>query len=86
MCILFLKSSPIFLFTGDKVLLWWRTQRTAYGRLNVTKSGQGSKPPTERQEWVRRTFAFLKDHVKHRTRTTTMGNVSIEFRNAICLF
>ena len=38
---------------------WFDTQRTRYGKLTQTKSGQAAEKSTERQTWLKDSFSFL---------------------------
>ena len=38
---------------------WCETQRTRYGKLNQTKSGQAAEKSTEQQTWLMDSFSFL---------------------------
>ena len=38
---------------------WFKTQRTRYGKLTQTKSGQAAEKSTERQTWLKDSFSFL---------------------------
>ena len=39
---------------------WFETQRTRYGKLTQTKSGQAAEKSTEPQTWLKNTFVFYK--------------------------
>ncbi|VDI06290.1 Hypothetical predicted protein [Mytilus galloprovincialis] len=41
---------------------WYSSMRTRYGRLKKTKSGDGDKEYTERDDWVINNFDFLHPH------------------------
>ena len=45
---------------------WFDTQRTHYGKLTQSKSGQAPKEMTERQKWIQEKFNFLKTHTDTR--------------------
>lgn len=42
---------------------WWESMRTMYGKLTKSQSGQGTPNFTERQEWIIKTFNFIKPHI-----------------------
>ena len=42
---------------------WFQNQRTLFGKVTHTKSGQGEPVLTERQKWTRDNFDFLRDHI-----------------------
>ena len=44
---------------------WFDTQRTRYGKLTQTKSGQAEKS-TERQTWLKDSFSFLQGHIRRK--------------------
>ena len=46
------------------VKMWFETQRTRYGKLTETKSGQAAEKNTERQTWLKDSFSFLRDHIR----------------------
>ena len=45
---------------------WFETQRTRYGKLTKTKSGQAAEKSTERQTWLKDSFSFLQDHIRRK--------------------
>ena len=45
---------------------WFETQRTRYGKLTQTKSGQAAEKSTERQTWLKDSFSFLRGHIKRK--------------------
>ena len=45
---------------------WFDTQRTRYGKLTQTKSGQGAEKSTERQTWLKDSFSFLRGHIRRK--------------------
>ena len=54
---------------------WYRSQRTAYGKLTQTKSGQGAIEYTERQEWLVKNMAFLQKHIaRHGGKSAGLGS------------
>ena len=44
----------------------FETQRTRYGKLNQTKSGQAAEKSTERQTWLKASFSFLRGHIRRK--------------------
>ena len=48
----------------NTVKKWFETQRTRYGKLTHTKSGQATVKSTERQTWLRDRFRFLRGHIR----------------------
>ena len=48
----------------NSVKKWFETQRTRYGKLTHTKSGQAAVKSTERQTWLRHSFCFLRGHIR----------------------
>ena len=49
--------------TVDQLTTWYESNRTRYGKLIKTKSGQGQQRITQRGEWVLKSFDFLKSHI-----------------------
>ena len=45
---------------------WFDTQRTRYGKLTQTKSGQAAEKSTERQTWLKDSFSFLRGHIRRK--------------------
>ena len=45
---------------------WFETQRTRYGKLTQTKSGQVSKKSTECQTWLKDSFSCLGGHIRRK--------------------
>ena len=45
---------------------WFETQRTRYGKLTQTKSGQAAEKSTERQTWLKDSFSFLRGHIRRK--------------------
>ena len=43
---------------------WLETQRTRYGKLTQTKSGQAAEKSTERLTWLKDSFSFLRGHFR----------------------
>ena len=43
---------------------WFGTQRTRYGKLTLTKSGQAAEKSTERQTWLKDSLSFLRGHIR----------------------
>jgi hypothetical protein len=48
------------------LMSWYENMRTRYVKLVKTKSGDGIKDRTEREDWLIKTFAFLHHHIMHR--------------------
>ena len=48
---------------GKDIMLWFKSQRTIYGRLKKKKSWQNAQTLTARQRWVLRTFNFLSPYL-----------------------
>ena len=63
--------------TGKEVFLWYKSQRTIYGRLKKKKSGEGAKAKTARQEWLLRAFSFLGSHVVIRSERRQLGSIPV---------
>ena len=42
---------------------WYNSQRTRYGRLGNTKSGQAAPKHTDRERWLTQAFSFLGSHI-----------------------
>ena len=51
--------------SGNTVKNWFETQRTRYGKLTHTKSGQAAVKSTKRQTWLR-SFSFLRGHIRRK--------------------
>ena len=45
---------------------WFDTQRTRYGKLTQTKSGQTAEKRTERKSWLKDSFSFLRGHIRRK--------------------
>ena len=45
---------------------WFETQRTRYGKLAQTKSGQAAEKSTEGQTWLKDSFSFLQGHIRRK--------------------
>ena len=45
---------------------WFNTQRTRYGKLTQTKSGQAAEKSTERRTWLKDSFSFLRGHIRRK--------------------
>ena len=61
--------------TGTELAVWFKSQRTIYGRLNKKKSGQAKGSLTARQKWVTDNFSFLKSHIVVRSEMKQLGNI-----------
>ena len=46
------------------VKTWFDLQRTRYGKLTQSKSGQAPKEVTERQTWIQGKLGFLRSHIR----------------------
>ena len=55
---------------------WYETNRTRYGKISKRKSGDGARQLTPRQQWVLKSFDFLKDHI-NRLQSRAAVDVSI---------
>ena len=60
--------------TIQRLDTWLDTMRTRFRKLIIRKSGQGQKVYTEREQWIIRSFGFLKDHLLI-TGNMSIGNV-----------
>ena len=49
--------------TYEEIVQWYESQRTRFGKLLKTKSGQATKILTEREQWILRNFEFLRLHI-----------------------
>ena len=49
--------------TYEELYVWYESLRTRYGRLVKTKSGQGAPKLTDREQWIVKSFDFLKGHI-----------------------
>ena len=45
---------------------WFDMQRTRYGKLTQTKSGQAAEKSTEHQTWLKDSFSFLPGHIRRK--------------------
>ena len=45
---------------------WFETQRTRYGKLTQTKSGQAAEKSTDRHTWLKDSFSFYEDTSERR--------------------
>ena len=45
---------------------WFETQRTRYGKLTQTKSGQAAEKSTEQQTWLKNSFSFQRGHIRRK--------------------
>ena len=52
---------------------WFDLQRTCYGKLMPTKSGQAPKEIMERQNWSQDKFNFLKMHIRWKELSKSSG-------------
>ena len=46
--------------TLQALMVWYKSQRTRYGKLLEKKSGQGTKLLTDREKWILEKWSFLK--------------------------
>ena len=68
---------------GNTLEVWIKNMRTRYAKLIQTKSGQGARELTARDQWIVETFGFLRPHiVRCPTRTS---KVSL-FMFPLCFF
>ena len=58
---------------------WYTSLRTRYGRLRKKVSGSGDPEMTERDEWIVRTFGFLRPHI-YEVQKRTAVSVSVNFK------
>ncbi|XP_054630201.1 uncharacterized protein LOC129180119 [Dunckerocampus dactyliophorus] len=52
--------------TGEYLQGWFKSLRDTHTRLDKKKSGDGAPELTEREQWVKANFGFLKPVVRHR--------------------
>ena len=52
--------------TADTLRCWFRSLRDTHTRLDKKKSGDGASDLTEREEWIKSNFTFLKSITRHR--------------------
>ena len=64
-----------FNMSGTELAVWFKSQRTIYGRLNKKKYGQAKGTLTARQKWVTDNFSFLKSHMVVRSDMKQLGNI-----------
>lgn len=57
------KAKEMGLLNGMQLLTWYESMRTRLGKLTRSKSGDGAKELTERQQWVLDKFDFLLHHI-----------------------
>ena len=50
----------------NTVKKWFETQRTRYGKLTQTKSGQAAEKSTEQQTWLKDSCSFLRGHIRRK--------------------
>ena len=69
------KARKVFLweqFTKSRKLsvkvckTWFDSQRTCYGKLMQSKSGQAPKEMAERQTWIHDKLGFLRLHIRRK--------------------
>jgi len=66
------------MFSAQKVLGWFRNQRTAVGKLYKKKSGQAATSMTKRQQWQEKAFSFLREAIEPRTYSRDTASVSLK--------
>lgn len=52
--------------TADFLKGWFKSLRDTHTRLDKRKSGDGTKELTEREQWIKDNFSFLKVAIRHR--------------------
>ena len=52
---------------------WFDSQKTCYGKLMQSKSGQAPKEKTERQNWIQDKFGFLRSHIRSKELSKLSG-------------
>ena len=45
---------------------WFKSLRDTHTRLDKCRSGAGAPEPTERDEWIKANFGFMKTVVRYR--------------------
>ena len=58
---------------ASTVKKWFETQRTRYGKLTQTKSGQAAAKNTERQTLLKDSFSFLRGHIRRKGVSKSSG-------------
>ena len=53
-------------FSVNTVKKWFEIQRTKYGKLTQTKSGQAAEKSTDRQTWLKDSFILLRGHIRRK--------------------
>ena len=48
------------------LMAWYENMRTRYSKLVKSKSGDGKKDPTPREDWILKNFSFLSSHILRR--------------------
>ncbi|XP_060772242.1 uncharacterized protein LOC132883076 isoform X3 [Neoarius graeffei] len=61
--------------TIKDVTSWWHSMRTMYGKIFQRSSGDGKRPQTPRQRWIRANFEFLREHVVPKTKSKQFGKI-----------
>ena len=54
---------------------WVETQRTRYGKLTQTKSGQAAAKNAKRQTWLKDSFSFLGGHIRRKGASNSLENI-----------
>ena len=52
--------------TADHLKRWFKSLRDIYTRLDKKKSGDGAPDLTEREQWIKDNFSFMKAATRHR--------------------
>ncbi|XP_071511360.1 uncharacterized protein [Diadema antillarum] len=55
--------------TAQHLQGWFKSVRDTHTRLDRIKGGEGARELTEREQWVKANFSFLKTVVRHRARS-----------------
>ena len=63
--------------TASELLSYVKSMRTQYRKFTLSKSGQATRKPTDRQSWILRNYSFLEGFHRPRTGGKTLGIVSI---------
>lgn len=67
--------------TAEYLKGWYKSLRDIYTRLDKKKSGDGAPELTEREQWVKDNFRFIKAHTRHRPEP--VKSVSVILQNDI---
>ena len=79
-----------FCFTAKRVETWYKSQRSLFGRIKLLMGKSGSAPPDlkYKPKWVWTNLAFLKPHIKNKSKGVLMTKVSIckdEYEKGGCI-